>query len=64
MVRLLIVKNALVGGVKKFLTRKEEGASMVEYGLLVALIAVACVASTKLLGQGIDGIFQQAIAGL
>src|SRR5438094_2840477 len=34
MVRLLIAKNALVAGLKKFTTKKEEGAALVEYGLL------------------------------
>jgi len=31
--------------------REEEGASMVEYGLLVALIAVVAIAAVTLVGQ-------------
>jgi pilus assembly protein Flp/PilA len=33
------------------LLRDEEGASLVEYVLLVALIAVVCIAAVTLLGQ-------------
>jgi len=33
------------------LVRDEEGASLVEYVLLVALIAVVCIAAVTLLGQ-------------
>ncbi len=41
---------------KNFL-RDEEGATMVEYGLMVALIAVVCIATVTLLGTNIDGMF-------
>ncbi len=33
------------------LTRDEEGASLVEYALLVALIAVVCIAAIALIGN-------------
>ncbi len=39
------------------LARDEEGAALVEYGLLVALIAVACVAAATLLGNNISLLF-------
>ena len=32
-------------------TKDERGASMVEYALLLALIAVVCIAAVKTLGQ-------------
>jgi pilus assembly protein Flp/PilA len=35
----------------------EEGASAIEYGLLVGLIALAIVAGATLLGQGINTMF-------
>ena len=44
------------------LIRGEEGASLVEYGLLVGLIAVICIAAITTLGQGISGMFSN-IAG-
>ena len=39
----------IVSKLRKFFTGKEEG-SLVEYGLLVALIAVACIAAMEALG--------------
>jgi pilus assembly protein Flp/PilA len=41
-------------------TRSERGASMVEYALLVGLIAVVAVVALTLLGGGISGLFNQA----
>lgn len=44
----------------------ERGASAVEYGLLVALIAVVIIAAVTLLGGNLDQIFDdiaEAIAG-
>ena len=35
----------------------EQGASMVEYGLLVALIAVVCIAAVDLIGTRLDAKF-------
>ena len=37
--------------------KEEDGASLVEYGLLVALIAVACIAAMTLLGTKISALF-------
>lgn len=53
--------------IKHFLS-DEDGASAIEYGLIVGLIAVALVAVLVVLGgdEGIGGLFQQvvdAIAG-
>ncbi|HLY02491.1 MAG TPA: Flp family type IVb pilin [Candidatus Cybelea sp.] len=41
----------------KNLVRDEEGATMVEYGLLVALIAVVAIVGVKTLGQNIQTLF-------
>jgi pilus assembly protein Flp/PilA len=37
--------------------RDEEGASLAEYGLLLALIAVICIAGMTLLGTKINSMF-------
>ena len=37
--------------------KEEEGASLVEYGLLVALIAVACIVAITALGGSISSLF-------
>jgi pilus assembly protein Flp/PilA len=42
--------------------RDEEGATMVEYGLLVAFIALVALAGVKLLGNSLNALFG-AIAG-
>ena len=41
-------------------TRSERGASMVEYALLVGLIAVVAVVAITALGGGISGLFHSA----
>jgi pilus assembly protein Flp/PilA len=48
---------------KGFFTRKQEaGASLVEYGLLVGLIACVCIAAITLTGTNINDLFNR-IAG-
>jgi pilus assembly protein Flp/PilA len=37
--------------------RREEGATMVEYGLMVALIAIIAMAAVQVLGVSISDIF-------
>ena len=39
--------------------REEDGATAVEYGLMVALIAVVIIASVKLLGTNLDSNFSK-----
>jgi pilus assembly protein Flp/PilA len=39
-------------------SRDEEGQTLVEYGLLLALIAIVVIAVLILLGPAISGIFQ------
>ena len=42
--------------------KDEEGASLVEYALLVGLIAIVCIAAITLLGENIRDLFNR-IAG-
>ena len=51
----------LIKKVRKLVTGNE-GATLVEYGLLVALIAVVCIAGITLLGGNINILFND-IAG-
>ena len=46
----------------KSLVRDEDGASMVEYGLLLALIALVAITAVKTLGTGVSTLFNQ-VAG-
>ncbi len=47
----------------KLLVRKE-GATMIEYGLMLALIAVVCIAAVTLLGTGARNMFNAVAAAL
>ena len=48
----------MMNSIKRFV-REEEGVTMVEYGLLAALIAVVCVAAIKLIGTNLDLVFDK-----
>jgi pilus assembly protein Flp/PilA len=54
---LVLTLRSLTGSVR----RDEEGAAMVEYGLLVALIAIVVAAVAVFLGPAIAALFQQVI---
>ena len=41
------------------MSKSERGASAVEYGLLVALIAIIIIVAVTLLGNNLAGIFQK-----
>ena len=52
---------------RKLVTRfakNEEGAALVEYGLLVGLIAVVCIAAVGTLGTTINTVFGLINTGL
>lgn len=49
--------------VREFFGAKE-GATMVEYGLMVALIAVVCLTAVSLLGTNLRDIFNQIAAAV
>lgn len=44
--------------------KKEEGASLVEYALLVALIAVICIVALRVLGQKASQRFSTSASAL
>ncbi len=44
--------------------REEEAATMVEYGLMLALIAIVCIAAVTLVGSAANDIFNACAAGL
>ena len=46
------------------LQSNEEGAAMVEYGLLVALIALVCIGAVTLVGTDLNTIFGKVAAKL
>jgi pilus assembly protein Flp/PilA len=44
--------------------KREEGQTMAEYGLLIALIAVVCIVVIAAVGSGIQSTFQSVVGGL
>ena len=48
----------------KKLVREESGATMVEYGLIVALIAVAAIVATTALGSAVSTNFSTTSAAM
>jgi pilus assembly protein Flp/PilA len=40
--------------------KKEDGATMVEYALMIAFVALACVAAVTALGGSVSALFQNA----
>ena len=48
--------QALLQGIKRFV-RDEEGVTMVEYGLIAALIAVVCLAAVTVIGTQLNITF-------
>ena len=44
--------------------RREEGATMVEYGLMLAFIALVCVGAVTAIGPKVNGMFADVPPGL
>ena len=55
--------NALIQGFKNF-WNDEEGATAVEYGLMVALIAAVIIAAVTLIGTNLNVIYNFIAAAL
>ena len=49
---------------KERMERMERGASAVEYGLLVALIAIIIIVAVKLLGSNLSSIFNKTATSI
>lgn len=58
MLALFVTLNSFVVSTKDRLTRDEKGATAVEYGLIIGLIAVAIIAVLVILGPQLAGLFQ------
>ena len=44
--------------------KSEKGQGMVEYGLIIALVAIVVIAAIVLLGGNLNGIFQKTAGAL
>jgi pilus assembly protein Flp/PilA len=57
--------SQLIAMLQAFITRRtDEGATAVEYGLMVSLIAVAIIATVTLLGTTLSGLFTTVTGSL
>lgn len=54
---LMFTVTSYIAGVKARLTSEEKGATMVEYGIMVAAIAVVVGAAAFALGVRVDALF-------
>ena len=58
----LVSMMAFVSGIKTRLSNEEKGATAVEYGIMVALIAVVIIAAVTLFGGNLSTMFNN-VAG-
>ena len=56
--------NYLVSKVQAILATREQGATAVEYGLMVALIAVVIIVAVTALGSKLSGLFTSITSSL
>lgn len=59
MTSLYVTLCLLAGDVRDRLHREDRGATAVEYGLLVGLIAVVIIAAVTLIGTNLDLLFDK-----
>jgi pilus assembly protein Flp/PilA len=50
--------------IKRFFAGKEEGATMTEYGIMVALIAAVAIGTVVTLGQSVNSAFNALVTQL
>jgi pilus assembly protein Flp/PilA len=53
-----------IAKVWKFISRQDEGATMVEYALLLVLVALVCLAAITVLGTKISSMFASAASSI
>ena len=56
--------SRLISRVKKSLSNEDEGATMVEYGIMIGLIALVCIAAVTTLGASIEAVFDDIATSL
>jgi pilus assembly protein Flp/PilA len=56
--------SKLFVAVKKFFGGKEEGATMTEYGIMVALIAAVSIAIVGTLGNSVSSAFNKVVGAM
>lgn len=64
MTRAVIYLCTILGLQGRFQDRKDRGATAVEYGLLVGLIALVIIVAVTALGNDLDAVFDRIVAAL
>lgn len=64
MTSLMVSMTAFIAGIKGRVSREEKGATMVEYGIMVALIAVVVIVAVGPLGLAIQAMFEDVTGSL
>jgi pilus assembly protein Flp/PilA len=59
MLRLLVKVQVSLRSAEKRLRNDDNGATAVEYGLMVALIAIVIIVAVKLLGTNLSALFNK-----
>jgi pilus assembly protein Flp/PilA len=52
----------LLSAIKNFFVREEDGATMLEYGLMVSLIAIVSLGAVTAMGLGVQSLFSGIVA--
>ncbi len=64
MINLYVTLTSLVSLAKDRLREEEKGATAVEYGLMVGLIAVVIIVAVRALGVNLEVLFNDIVAAL
>jgi pilus assembly protein Flp/PilA len=62
--RATSIKGARVVMDARAFLREEQGATMVEYGLMVALIAIVCITAVTSIGTSLNSVFSDIAAAI
>ena len=57
-------RNGIARFAPAAVARIQTGQSMVEYAVIVAVIAIACLAAVQAAGNGISGVFQRILSSI
>jgi pilus assembly protein Flp/PilA len=64
MLKLYFAATNRLGAVKKFFAKKEEGATVVEYAILLGLLSIVSIVVIGLLGTKVKEAFNAALTAL
>ena len=62
--KLFVTLVEFIDDVSVRLRKDDEGSTAVEYGLMVALIALAIIVTVTALGGALNGLFGRVLAGI